>query len=57
MRFAVCLLGAEIFALEFTDDVEVDECDGEGVRLTTSDLSFGFAEEDRLWYGDDEEKK
>ena len=53
MRFAVCLLGAEIFALEFTGDVE--EFDGEGVRLTTSDLSFGFAEE-RDWFGEGEER-
>ncbi len=53
MRFAICLLGAEIFAVEFTDDVE-EEFDGEGVRLTTSDLSFGFAEEERGWYDDEE---
>ncbi len=55
MRFAICLLGAEIFAVEFTDDVEVEEFDGEGVRLTTSDLSFGFAEE-RDWFGEEEER-
>ncbi len=54
MRFAICLLGAEIFAVEFTDDVE-EEFDGEGVRLTTSDLSFGFAEE-RDWFGEEEER-
>ncbi len=56
MRFAVCLLGAEIFALEYTSDVG-EEFDGEGVRLTTSDLSFGFGGEPfSEYYYEDEEK-
>jgi hypothetical protein len=50
------LLGAEIFALEFASDAGAEEYDGEGTRLTTSDLSFGFAEE-RDWWGEEEEKK
>ena len=54
MRFAICILGAEIFALEFTDDAEIEESVGEGVRLTTSDHSFGFVEEP-VGYWEDEE--
>ena len=55
MRFAICLLGAEIFAIEFVED-EVEEVDDtENARLTTSDLSFGFAEE-RDWFGEEEER-
>jgi len=54
MRFAICLLGAEIFAVEFTDDVEVEEFDGEGVKLTTTDLSFGFADEPSEYWEDEE---
>ena len=55
MRFAICLLGAEIFALEFTDDVE-EEYDGEGVKLTTSDHSFGFGSDplEGDWYEEEE---
>jgi len=55
MRFAICLLGAEIFAVEFTDDVE-EEYDGEGVKLTTSDHSFGFGSDplEGDWYEEEE---
>ena len=54
-RLAVSLLGVEIFAIEVVDD-EVEEVDlGDNARLTTSDLSFGFAEE-RDWFGEEEEK-
>ena len=56
MRFAICLLGAEIFAVEFTDDVEVEEYDGEGTKLTTSDHSFGFGSDplEGDWYEEEE---
>ena len=53
MRFAVCILGTEIFAVEFTGGAE-EEYDGEGVKLTTSDHSFGFAEESTGYWEDEE---
>jgi hypothetical protein len=40
VRFAICILGAEIFAVEFTNNAE-EEYEGDG-KLTTSDHSFGF---------------
>ena len=56
MRFAVCLLGAEIFAVEFSTGDEIEEPEGEG-KLTTSDHSFGFGTEPfSEYYYDDEEK-
>lgn len=56
MRFAMCLLGAEIFAVEFASDEAVEEYDGEG-KLTTSDHSFGFGSEPfSEYYYEDEEK-
>ena len=53
MRFAICILGAEIFAVEFAGDAE-EEYDGEGVKLTTSDHSFGFTEEPTGYWEDEE---
>jgi hypothetical protein len=55
VRFAICLLGAEIFAVEFTGDVE-EEYDGEGTKLTTSDHSFGFGSDplEGDWYEEEE---
>ena len=54
-RLSVTLLGVEIFAIEVVDDEieEIEEADN--ARLTTSDLSFGFAEE-RDWFGEEEER-
>ena len=50
------LLGVEIFAVEVVDD-EIEEIDlSDNARLTTSDHSFGFAE-DRDWYGEEEERR
>ena len=55
-RLAVSIMGLEIFAIEVVDD-EIEEIDlSENARLTTSDLSFGFAEE-REWWGDEEERR
>ena len=55
MRFAICILGAEIFAFEFTNDEEVEEIDvSDTARLTTSDHSFGFAEESTGYWEDEE---
>jgi hypothetical protein len=54
VRFAVCFLGAEVFALEFAGDAEVEEFDDEGTRLTTSDHSFGFAEEPSGYWEEEE---
>ena len=54
-RLAVSIMGLEIFAIEVVDD-ELEEIDlGENARLTTSDLSFGFAEE-QVGYWEDEER-
>jgi hypothetical protein len=54
VRFAICILGAEIFAVEFTNNAE-EEYDGEG-KLTTSDHSFGFGGDplEREWYEEEE---
>jgi len=55
-RLSVTLLGVEIFAVEVVDD-EIEEIDlSDNARLTTSDHSFGFAE-DRDWYGEEEERR
>lgn len=55
-RLVVTLLGVEIFSIEVVDD-EIEEIDlGDNARLTTSDHSFGFAE-DRDWYGEEEERR
>ena len=55
MRFAICILGAEIFAFEFTNDEEVEEIDvSDTARLTTSDHSFGFTEESTGYWEDEE---
>ena len=55
-RLAVSILGVEVFSIEVLDD-ELEEIDlSENARLTTSDLSFGFAEE-RDWYGEEEERR
>jgi len=55
-RLAVSILGVEVFSIEVLDD-EIEEIDvSENARLTTSDHSFGFAEE-RDWYGEEEERR
>ena len=55
MRFAICILGAEIFAVELTDDVEEEEYEADG-KLTTSDHSFGFGSDplEGEWYEEEE---
>ena len=55
-RLAVSILGVEVFSIEVLGD-EIEEIDlSDTARLTTSDLSFGFAEE-RDWYGEEEERR
>ena len=53
-RLAVSILGVEVFSIEVLDD-EIEEIDvSESVRLTTSDHSFGFAEEQGGYWEDEE---
>lgn len=53
-RLAVSILGVEVFSIEVLDD-ELEEIDvSENARLTTSDHSFGFAEESSGYWEDEE---
>ncbi len=56
MRFALCFLGAEVFAVEFSPGDEIEEFEGDG-KLTTSDHSFGFGSEPFSDYYYEEEEK
>ena len=56
-RLVVTLFGIEVLSIEGIADEDYDEVEpADNARLTTSDHSFGFAEE-RDWYGEEEERR
>ena len=54
-RLVVTLFGVEVLVIEGIADEEFEVDSADNARLTTSDLSFGFAEE-RDWFGEEEER-
>ena len=53
-RLVVTLFGVEVLVIEGISDEEYELEAADNARLTTSDHSFGFAEEERGWYDDEE---
>ena len=51
-RLVVTLFGVEVLVIEGIADEEFEVDPADNARLTTSDLSFGFAEE-RDWFGEE----
>ena len=55
-RLVVTLFGVEVLVIEGIADEDYEVEPADNARLTTSDHSFGFAEE-RDWYGEEEERR